>query len=195
MNIKRLAVGIIIIFLFIISSIAGYFTIKYSNSFSHGKLGQNVDNKNNKIAQPASVNIIQLINSNTKITKRDRYTKGAGIVVETVERPGPALIGQSREGTQQYFSNQNYLLTEFSSSGVVVIKDIPTWPPNYYVVKSDNNVINIYIADNKGDKLTLVQKADLDLDNLQTEERSEIEKGKIFKSLKDIEDMIEELTT
>ena len=187
MNIKKLVMMLTIGFVFLVTVIGGYFTLQYN--------GKQKDDssllKTNTIAHTVSIQENSLINEKTKIIKRYKYSLGNTITKEVIEKATPDILGLDRLGTEKYFKGKEYLMTEFNEVNVILVKYVANWPIGYYVVKSDNGIINVYNVDVKGE-LKFVEKADLMLDDLPVQDRLEIEKGKSFPNMELVIEMIEE---
>lgn len=196
MNMRKLSVTIIITFLFVCSCIGAYFTLKYNNTGA--KVNVKIQSKSTPKLIPvsAAINIDNstVINEKTKITKKINYTMGTSTTKETVESSGPDILGMDKKAASDYFGKQQFYIVDFNAKNVTLIKDINSWPPNSYIVKGEKGVVNIYYSDFNG-KVALLKKADYTLDGLPNNDRLELEKGKAFESLDEIDRMFQELTS
>jgi hypothetical protein len=202
MNIKKIGVGIIIIFVFISSCIAGFYTIKYYQKGSKTNNITNLNNKNNlkanngvvPVSAPGSIESNIVISEKTKIIKKYNYNLGIPTTKEIVETAGPDIIGMDRKSAEDYFRKQQFYISDFNDKNITLFKDINTWPPNYYVVKVENEVVNIYYTDNNG-KLQFLKRTPYDIGSLPTTDLEELQKGKSFPKLEDIDSMFDELNS
>jgi hypothetical protein len=199
MQLKKNIIIIIMFLVFITSSVAVYFALKYNNKFSKNSLAMDsaIKNTSSDIVpiKNTSNDIESLINEKTEIVITYKY-KG-GIEKKVVEKPGPELLGRNREGAREYFKEnikyKDFLLTEFSNKRVSLLGQSDTWPPNYYVIKSDNSSIIVYQANDKGElRLEYVDKKIIPQD-LPLEDRKIFEEGKACETLDDVNKVLEEL--
>lgn len=202
MNFKKICISVLIIFAFAVSCIAGYYTLKYNNNAK-------TNTKNNSVATDANVSAIIkqtpvtaavsvgnniVISEKTKIIKKYNYNMGIPTTKEDIEASGPDTLGMDRKAAEDYFNKQQFYMIDFDEKNVVLYKDINSWPPNYYVVKGEKGAVNIYYTDNNG-KLKFLKKSQYTLDGLPTSDIEELEKGKSFPKLEDIDNMFDELTS
>jgi hypothetical protein len=201
-NMRKLSIGILIIIVFISSCIAGFYTLKHyykvssTNKITNLNDKSNIDSNNVKIPVSAAVSTTDdvLISEKTKIVKRYNYNMGIPTTKEVIENAGPDVLGMNRQAADNYFNKQQFYISDFSSKNVTVFKDINSWPPNYYVVKAENGVVNIYKTDGTG-KLQFLKKAQYDIGGLPATDLDELEKGKAFPNLEDINNMFDELNS
>jgi hypothetical protein len=201
-NIKRFSIGILVIIFFIASCIAGFYTIKYYNKVN--KVGNNTnlnaknipkkENMQIPVNATVSTNDGVIISEKTKIIKKYNYNMGVPTTKEVVEVSGPDILGMDRKAAEDYFNKQQFYISDFNSKNVTLFKDINTWPPNYYVVKAENNAVNIYQVDDKG-KLLFLKKSVYDTISLPSSDLEELQRGKSFEKLEDIENMFDELNS
>lgn len=191
MNFKRLCIMLTIVFVFLVSAIAGYFTLKYNSELKNNSSFLDKKGVENTTLQTVSLQRDAVINEKTKIIKRYKYSKGETTTKEVIEKATPDILGLDRLGAEKYFKSKEYLMTEFNEVNVILVKYIDIWPIGYYVVKGDSGVINVYHVDEKGE-LKFVEKADMQLDDLPPQDRKEIEKGKSFPNMDLVTEMIEE---
>lgn len=195
MNLKNLIIGLVLGITFVASCIAGYLTLTYNNKNIYGNngvLSANAQDKQAQATKEVNINDQTVISSKMTIIKRVNYTEGIPTTIEYNESPGPEVLGMDRKAAEEYFKKQGFLLSDFNSKNVIVFKDINSWPPNYYVVKGEKGSLNIYSTNNEG-KLQFLKKSQYSLDSLPKADREELQKGKSFPRLEDIDNMFDEL--
>lgn len=169
------------------SFFAGYYTtLKYASRVLD-------DNKINTkaVAQTMDTKSSDLITTSTKILRRDKYIKGVEYVVQTVDSPSSDILGMDMGAVEKFYKNKGYILLEFNTKQIIISKDIDSWPPNTYVVKGENDSINIYSVGSNG-KLIFQKSTDLRLGDLPDQDKEEIIKGKIYENSEAIDDLIDE---
>lgn len=192
-NIKKIAIGIMVIFIFVCSCITGYLTSQYHNK----KLAKtNKDSVVKVLAAPVVKNVNfddeSVVSQNTKIIKIYNYNMGTCTKIVQNEVAGIDILGMHRSDVQEYYKKDHFTMTEFNSKEVKLVKYINAWPPNSYVVKLEEGVVNEYYIDANG-KLTFLKALDVSLGDLQIGDQEDIKLGKAFKSLEEIENMVDEL--
>jgi hypothetical protein len=201
MQLKKNILIIIMFLVFVTSCVAVYFALKYNNRASRSRVTMDsaVKSASNNIVpiKDTSSDIAAFINEKTQIVKTCRYKGG---IEETVyEKPGPELLGLDREGARKYFKDnfkdKDYLLTEFSNKRVTLLSYSDTWFPNCYVIKSVNESIIVYQANDKGElRLEYVDKK-ITSQDIPVTDRPEYEVGKAWKTLDEVKLKLDELET
>lgn len=186
MPIKKLLIVLSAVIVCTASAITVYFM--FENNFSVSLDDSSVLAAN---ASPVSFVDSALITSDTQIVKRIRYSKGIPVVLEEALASGPENLGMNRKTASDYYKSDGYLIMEFSSEKVVMLKELPTWPPNYYVVKEDEGVINTYYTDSQGNP-NFLKTSELELEQIPAEDQADLRKGLAFKTLQQIDLMLEE---
>lgn len=184
MNMKKLIVILSGVVIFVASTFTGYFMYQKNKPFL---ANQTYTTEANAV----SFEDTTVISAKTAITKRIRYSKGLPVIIDSVEEASSENLGMDKKSAEQFYGKEGYLVVEFNSKRVILLKDIQTWPPNYYVVKEDNGVINTYFSDPEG-KLSFLKASEMDIEAIPTEDQNDFKKGIAFKSLQEIEDLFEE---
>jgi hypothetical protein len=195
MKLKKHIIIIIMFFVLITSFMAVYLTLKYNNQITSKDniaRAKALDNVLDNTVKNTSVDTIALINEKTQIIKTYKYKDN--INKQYIETPGPELLGLDREGARQYFKAKDFLLTEFSNKRVSLLSQSDTWAPNYYVIKSDGSLIIVYHSNEKGE-LKLEYKTQINPQDLPLEDRKLFEEGKAFKSIDEVNKVLEELNS
>lgn len=189
MRVSKFGLALILTLTLIISFTGGYFVTKLYN--------KEADSQNRK-ATAETVNLLSngdLINQNTQVLKRLSYSKnGALFTKELNEKATNDILGMDKETAEKYFKLRGYNLLEFTEKIVIVSKDIDSWPPGCFVIKSNGDSIAVYEVDESGN-LKLKENTELKLENLPEEDRREVQLGKIFESIDEAYWLLEEYSS
>jgi hypothetical protein len=184
MNMKKLLVILSASVIFTASAFTGYFMYQKSKPFLSNQTYTTE-------ANAVSFENTAVISTKTVITKRIRYSKGVPIVIDSVEEASSENLGMDKKTAVAFYKKDGYLVIEFTDKRVTLLKDLPAWPPNYYVVKEADGVINTYYSDQQG-KLNFLKASDLDIEAIPVDDQNDLRKGIAFKSLQEIENLFEE---
>lgn len=188
MSRKIMVISSVLLFIIIAGSIS-YITLgnmKASNKLNIKSLAL----KSNDIKPVGNING-DYISDSTMIIKQLNYIAGIPIARQYTEKAGSDIVGLDKVSATEYYKKQGYLLTDFSIKRVVVKKDVRAWPPNYYVVKIENDKIKIYQT-NSDSNLIFKNYYDMDINQLPDEDVNALTKGRAFESLEQINAMFDE---
>jgi hypothetical protein len=188
---KKIVLFLVLVFTFVVSSFAGYFTaLRYANQNAKRQVDSNVV-VSNVSAETTDLPTRNVISRNTQIIKKHRYIKGMEYIKEVKEMPNEENIGMDMNLAERYYKDKGYTIIEFTPEKVILSKDIEQWPPDSYIVKGENGIIVIYKSDPSGN-ITKVEDTDIKLDILPLQDKEEVIKGKSYESMEQVEQLLEE---
>ncbi|KRQ87510.1 hypothetical protein ABG79_00849 [Caloramator mitchellensis] len=174
------------------SFIAGYFTTK--------RYVENNANAKNQIENEIAENTVKLpdldvIGPSTEIVFRERYTIGVEYNRDVVEKASSEVVGMKREEAAEYFKLKGYSIVDFDNRRVLVVKDIQDkWPVGCYVVKEQDGYIAIFEVNSNGE-LKLYRLTELKISDIPDTDKEEVIKGKVYETIEDALELIEEYTS
>jgi hypothetical protein len=190
---KKVAIFLVLLSSLAVTSLAGYFTgMRYSRDIAKNEVNAKdvkVSIAVDTVEQPKPPSIV--IGTSTQIVKKHKYIKGLEYTKEINEKAGLEILGMDIKTAEKHFKDKGYIIIDFKSEKVTLSKDIDSWAPEVYVVKSDDDVMTIYKSDANG-QLTKLQDTEITLDLLPEHDRLEIIKGKTFETLEEAESLAEE---
>ncbi len=187
---KRILMISAITFVLVACFTAGYFTItEYLKSRDNKEEASDASGK--KIVD-ANASLEDIVNSETSINIINRYI-AEGKTVYTENNQGKAdkeIIGMNKTQLKQYYDKKDYVLIEYSSTNVSLLKEIKGWPNGRYVVKNNENKVAIYSVSDDN-KLKLEEETNLTMDLVPEGDRDAINIGKIYESIDDAREYVE----
>lgn len=135
-----------------------------------------------------------VINNNTKITKINRYTKGMAFEKKIEEKPDANLIGMDKDEAEKYFKNIGYLMIEFTSKEVILVREKNSWCPGAFVVKDNEGYITIYDVDNNSN-LIFKENTNMSTNMLPEVDKNEVIKGKTYETMDEVKSLISEYSS
>lgn len=174
--------------------IAGYFTTKrYVENSAKAKYETKLENEiaENTVKLPD----IDVISPSTEIVIRERYVKGIEYNRDIIEKATSEVVGMRKEEVAEYFKLKGFTLVDFDNKRVLVVKEIKDkWPVGCFVVKEQDGYVAIFEVDKNGE-LKLYRLTELKITNLPDNDKEEVLKGKVYESLEDALELIEEYTS
>lgn len=152
--------------IFIFSIVIGlYYSIKWKNNISK-------ENMSNEVIQETGYQEVKLdYDSNLYIKKY--YSKCGHISIVSAEMP-VELINMSRDEIEETFPN--WKVEEFSKNEVILAKRIDEFCEEHYVVKMDDNFINVY-HQKKPNDLEFYKTTNISTEYLEEDDRKKLENG------------------
>jgi hypothetical protein len=192
---KTIGIAAALLLSLVTSFFAGYYTtLRY---VERNKVSQQNENLlHEELAEnTAKLPDLNVIGPNTEIVYRERYVKGVEYNRDVVEGATAEVVGMTKEEAEEYFKNKGYLVIDFSNERVLLVKDIKDkWPSGCFVVKEKDGFVAIFEVDENGE-LKLVKVTELKVTDLPDTDREEVIKGKVYESLEDANELIEEYTS
>mgnify|MGYP000076081586 CR=1 FL=1 len=176
------------------SFLAGYYTtLKYVER--NKDILQEKAIEDELIENTAKLPDLNIIGPSTEIVLRERYLKGVEYNRDIIEKASSEVVGMNKTQAEEYFKSKGYTVIDFSNKRVLAVKDIlDEWPKGCYVVKEQDGFVAIFQVDKSGE-LKLVKLTDLNVEDLPDGDKEEVKKGKVFESLEDAMELIEEYTS
>lgn len=136
-----------------------------------------------------NVDKVNAIGPQTKVIKKQVYTKGQEFEKLTEERVSEDIIGMDKELFSNYAKNKGYMVEEFTNEKVVMVEKINKWPEGLYVLKSVEDNIVLFKIDEKGE-LKEISTTGVVLDQVSEHDKEELLKGKVYKTIEEAETTI-----
>lgn len=102
------------------------------------------------------------------------------------------MIGKTGKEIATLYGAQ---LVVFKPNKIVLRKEINYYCPNHYILKKDGDKISVYKTKSGSSDLELIKKTGFSFDSLNDNLKTEVENGKVFDTLEDIEYFLEDLDT
>lgn len=185
-----------VLFLALVTVFAvGYYAM--NNIKSANKVNDLKSNNNNLTAKAVDNlsdnlnNDSDYVSSNTIIVKKEKYIEGIPTVVTLTEKASKDIIGMDNKGVTEYYRKLGFLLTSYSNKEIQLSQDVKAWPPNYYIVKVENNKIKIFHT-NENSVMTFRYDYNMDIDQLPDADLNNLIKGRAFETTEQINAMFDE---
>lgn len=186
MGSKKFFLSFIIVFL--ISFSAGYLCLK-SMTDSNLKSAQ----KEDKAVTASGVDSRELVTPDTVILKRIVY-KSSGFSEEDAVKADSTMVGLGKDEAGKLLYKSGYSMLKFSPLKIEAVKEEDGYPPDSYILKGSGDSASVYRTDDKG-KLIFLNKTDLMMKDLPAEDKEEIMKGKAFKTLDKLQELLDEYSS
>lgn len=102
------------------------------------------------------------------------------------------MIGKTGKEIATLYNAQ---LVSFQSNKIVLRKEINYYCPNHFILKKDGEKISIYKPKSGSSDLELIKNTGFSFASLNDNLKKEVENGKVFDTLEDIEYFLEDLDT
>ncbi|HAZ37110.1 MAG TPA: hypothetical protein DCY71_04580 [Clostridiaceae bacterium] len=184
---SKLSKVLLIISIVVITFVTSYiYTFKRTNDKEASEIAKTKVN-----AETLNNDYKIVINNNTKITKINRYTMGMVFEKKTEEKPDSNLIGMDKDEAEKYFKNIGYLMIEFTSKDVILVREKNSWCPGTFVVKDNEGYITIYDVDNNSN-LIFKENTNMSTNMLPEVDKNEVIKGKTYETMDEVKSLISE---
>lgn len=165
-----------------------YFNNKSQNTKLNGESVE-ISTKNPEALETGSNKGLNSIGPNTKIIKKEIYTKGQPFEKLIEEKVSEEIVGMNKEMFVNHIKQKGYTVEEFSGEKVVMSEKINKWPIGLYVLKSVEDNIVLYKIDEKGE-LKEHSTTGVMLEQVSENDQEELQKGKVYNTLEEAENTL-----
>jgi len=134
--------------------------------------------------------VADIINENTLLIFETNYTACNDKRVEE-RKANEDEIGLNRQELESNFPEWD--VYEFSSSKVILTKELDDYCPNHFILKDKDGMIVIYMPSKGENESRSIQNTQIPINKLPPDFQDEIRKGLVIDSLQEIEYFLESL--